>query len=156
MGKIAKKEVKMNGKKVKVSCFNCGQTNNYPLEAEDKKVICGRCHSPLPRPGDVLEVNPDQAFSLISRSSLPVLIDFYSHTCPPCQMMAPFLERLARRRAGELMVIKIEVDRYPEMAAQFGIQSVPTFAIFHRNSERGRISGAMPETDLALWVAKLA
>jgi thioredoxin 2 len=146
----------MDGKKIKVSCFNCGQTNYYPENAGDKKVICGRCHSPLPRPGDILEVNSDQALSLISRSSLPVLIDFYSHSCPPCQMMSPVVERLARRRAGELMVIKIEVDKYPEIAAQFGIQSVPTFVIFHRHTERGRISGAMPETDLALWAARLA
>lgn len=146
----------MDGKKIKVSCFNCGQTNYYPENAGDKKVICGRCHSPLPRPGDVLEVDPVQALSLISRSSLPVLADFYSYNCGPCLMMAPLLERLARRRAGELMVIKIDVDKYPEMAAQLGIQAVPTFIVFHKNAERGRVSGAMSETDLALWVAKLA
>lgn len=145
----------MEGKKIKVSCFNCGQTNYYPQNAEDKKVICGRCHSPLPRPGDVLELEPYQAFNLIARSSLPILVDFFSYNCGPCLMMTPILERLARRRAGELMVVKVDVDKYPEMAAQFGIQAVPTFIILHKNTERGRVSGAMPETDLALWAAKL-
>jgi len=54
------------------------------------------------------------------------------------------------------MVIKVDVDKYPELAARFSIQAVPTFLIFHRGAERGRTAGAMPETDLALWVAKLA
>jgi thioredoxin 2 len=71
-------------------------------------------------------------------------------------MMAPILDRLAQRRAGEIMVIKVDVDKYPELAAGFGIQAVPTLIVFHRNTERGRTSGVMPETDLALWVAKLA
>ena len=148
----------MESKKVKVSCFNCGQTNYYPLEAQpalEKKVVCGRCHSPLPRPGDVLEVQPAQAMSLISKSSLPVLVDFYSPSCGPCHLMAPVLERLARRRAGELMVIKINIEEFPEMAVQTGVQAVPTFIVFHKNVERGRLTGALPETDFALWVARL-
>ncbi|MGB4705347.1 MAG: thioredoxin domain-containing protein [Candidatus Saccharicenans sp.] len=145
----------METKKLKVSCFQCGQTNYYPLEAENKTVVCGRCHSPLPRPGEIVSVTPAQAYNLISRSSLPVLIDFYSDSCGPCLMMAPVIERLARRRAGELMVVKLNLDKYPEMAAQLGISAVPTFIVFHKNIERGRMAGAMPETDLALWVARL-
>jgi len=145
----------MNSNKIKVSCFQCGQTNYYPQNPENKTVVCGRCHSPLPRPGEVIAVNQVQAASLIARSSLPVLVDFFSNHCGPCVMMAPILEKLARRRAGELMVIKVDVDRHPEMAAQLGISAVPTFIVFHKNTERGRISGALPEMDLALWVAKL-
>jgi len=72
----------MENKKVKVSCTNCGQTNYYPEGAQEKKVVCGRCHHHLPRPGDVLEVSPDQAHNLISRSSLPVLIDFFFAILP--------------------------------------------------------------------------
>jgi len=54
------------------------------------------------------------------------------------------------------MVIKVDIDKHPELATRFGLQAVPTLIVFHRNAERGRTSGAMPETDLALWVAKLA
>jgi len=146
----------MEDKKVKVSCTNCGQTNYYPEGAQEKKVVCGRCHLPLPAPGEVVEVGPEQALNLISRSSLPVLVDFFSPTCGPCQMMAPVLDRLARRRAGEIMVVKVNVNKYPELAARLNIQAVPTLIVFHRGTERGRTTGAMPETDLALWVAKLA
>ncbi len=139
--------------KVKVSCFHCGATNNYPLDAVGKKVNCGKCHNELPVPGEVLEIPPDKAYNLFRNSSLPVLADFYSPTCGPCLAMHPVVERLAKRKAGELMVVRLNVDRLPEVGASFGIQGVPTFVIFSRGAERGRVSGAMPETDLSLWVA---
>ncbi len=145
----------MGERKIKVSCFQCGQTNYYPEEAGSRTVLCGRCRNPLPRPGDVVTVNSVQAISLISRSSLPVLVDFYSDSCGPCLLMAPIVERLARRRAGELMVIKVDLERHQDLAVRMGITAVPTFIIFHKNAERGRVSGAMSEMDFSLWVAKL-
>lgn len=140
-------------KKVKVSCLYCGATNKFPLEAKEKKVVCGRCRNPLPMPGEVLEPPPDQVAHLILKSGLPILIDFYSPTCAPCNMMHPVVENLAKRRAGELMIVRLNVDTYPQLAAQFGIQGVPTFIIISRGNERARTTGAMSETDFSLWVA---
>ncbi len=139
--------------KVKVSCLHCGTTNNYPLDASGKKVVCGRCKNPLPEPGMVVEPLPDQVYSLLQKSGLPVLIDFYSPTCAPCHMMHPVVESLAKRRAGELMAVKINVDLNPQAAAQFGIQGVPTFVILFNGNERGRLVGGQSEADFALWVA---
>jgi thioredoxin 2 len=139
--------------KVKVSCILCGATNNYPQNAAGKKVVCGKCHNALPVPGDVLEIPPDKADILIHQAGLPVLADFYSPTCAPCLAMHPVVERLAKRKAGELMVLRLNVDLMPDVAASLGIHGVPTFVIFSRGSERGRVTGAMPETDLSLWVA---
>lgn len=143
----------MTAEKLKVSCFNCGTTNYFPLDAQGKSVVCGRCKTGLPLPGAVLEPAPQQAYNLIQNSSLPVLVDFYSPTCAPCLMMHPILERLASRRRGEVMVVKVNIDRHPEMAQGLGIRAVPTFVVFHRGTERGRQSGAMAEDSFALWVA---
>ncbi|UCC38450.1 MAG: thioredoxin fold domain-containing protein [Candidatus Aminicenantes bacterium] len=139
--------------KVKVSCLHCGATNNYPIEITGKKVICGQCKNPLPEPGMVVEPSPEQASSLIQRMRLPILVDFYSPTCAPCHMMHTVVENLAQRRAGELMVVKINVDHNPQIAAQFGVQSVPTFVVLYRGNERGRTVGVQAEADFALWVA---
>ena len=139
--------------KAKVSCLYCGATNNYPLEAEGKKVVCGRCRNPLPIPGEVLELSSEQLANLIQNSRLPLLVDFYSPACAPCHIMHPIVQGLAERRAGEIMVIRSNVDESPEFAANFGIQGVPTFIIFYQGYERGRSSGAMSETDFSLWVA---
>ena len=142
--------------KVKVSCLNCGAVNNFPLDATRKTVVCGRCRNPLPVPGTVLEPPEQAAATLIQRSGLPVLIDFYSPTCGPCHMMHPLVERLAQRRAGELMVLKVNTDTSPGLASHFGIRAVPTFIVVSKGTERGRTSGAMNEADFSLWVASRA
>lgn len=139
--------------KVKISCLECGATNNYPLDKAGKKIVCGRCRSVLPNPGHVLEPNKEQVIRLIQNSSLYLLIDFYSLTCAPCHMMQPIVESLARRRAGEVMVIKVNVETQPELASAFNIQAVPTFIVFKQGHDRGRSTGAMNETDFSLWVA---
>ena len=134
-------------------CPNCAATNNYPLNDRGKKVVCGRCKSALPKPGTVFEPTAEQAQKLLYEASLPVLVDFYSPTCGPCNMMRPIVENLAARRAGEILVIKINVDNHQQLAAAFGVQGVPTFVIVRKGSERDRMSGAVSETDFSLWVA---
>lgn len=142
--------------KVKISCLECGTTNNYPLDADGKTVRCGRCKAALPVPGRVLEPEAAQVATLIQSGGLPLLIDFYSHTCMPCHRMHPIVESLARRRAGEIMVLKVNTDGNTELAAAFRIQGVPTFVVMRRGTEIDRISGAMPEMDFSLWVASRA
>jgi thioredoxin 2 len=144
--------------KVKVSCLECGATNNFPMESSDKTVVCGRCKKPLPGPGRVLEPAAWSVSNLIEKAGLPLLIDFYSTTCAPCHMMRPIVESLAKRRAGDVMVIKVnvDVDENRELAAAFKIKAVPTFVILKKGYEIARISGAMPETDFSLWVASKA
>lgn len=139
--------------KAKVVCPDCGTTNNYPLGISGKKVVCGRCKNELPEPGTVIEPLPGQIAHFLENTSIPVLVDFYSPTCAPCHMMHPFVDNLAQRKAGELIVLKIKVDKNQQIAAQFGIQGVPTFLVLLKGFERGRTSGAMSEADLSLWLA---
>jgi thioredoxin 2 len=139
--------------KFKVACLECGATNLYPAGAAGKTVRCGRCKSGLPAPGTVLEPLPRQVAVLIQASSLPLLIDFTSQTCMPCRMMAPVVAGLAERRRGDLMVIQVDTDENRDLAVTFQIRAVPTFVVFRKGFEVGRISGAMGETDFSLWVA---
>jgi len=101
----------------------------------------------------VVEPPPGSIYNWLYSASLPILLDFYSPTCGPCMMMHPLVERLAKRRAGEIMVVRLNTDQNPELSASFGIQAVPTFVVVFKGAERGRISGAMPEADFSLWVA---
>jgi thioredoxin 2 len=146
----------MTGDKVKISCLECGATNHYPLDSPGKKVVCGKCKAALPRPGTVIEPTRAQASALFQNSSLPLLVDFFSETCGPCHMMHPVLERLAHRRAGDIMVLRVDVEKETEMAREFGVRAVPTFVIVLKGVERGRTAGAMSEENFALWVASQA
>ena len=143
----------MADEKVKVSCGVCGTTNLFPVESRGKNIVCGRCKSRLPEPGEILEPSMEGILGLFQNSSLPVLADFYSTTCGPCHMMHPVLERLAARRAGEVAVIRINVEYHQELAREFGVQGVPTFVVVHKGAERGRTVGAMDESSFALWAA---
>jgi thioredoxin 2 len=139
--------------KVNVVCPQCGATNRFPVDATGKTVVCGRCKSPLPVPGRVLEPTPDQLTVLIQKGALPLLIDFYSETCVPCRMMHPIIESLAARRAGDLTVARINTAACPELVRAFRIEAVPTFVMMRGGVERGRTMGAMNETDFSLWAA---
>ena len=126
-------------------------TDETPEAAAEPVSIVVSDKTDLPR--TVTHVKESTFDAEVLQSDVPVLVDFYSPTCGPCLAMHPVLERLARRKAGDLTVVRLNVDEHPEAAARFGIQGVPTFIIFNRGAERGRMSGAMPETDLSLWVA---
>ena len=139
--------------KIKVSCGSCGTTNNFPVEARGKTVVCGRCKARLPEPGEILEPGDEGIAGLFQNSTIPVLADFYSPTCGPCHMMHPVLDRLAARRAGEVAVVRINVENHPGLAREFDIRGVPTFVVVFKGVERARQTGAMDESSFSLWVA---
>lgn len=143
--------------KAKTVCLSCGAVNAYPLSAGGKRVVCGRCKEPLAHPGAVFEPGAEAALEvLLANRSLPVLVDFYSKTCAPCHMMHPILERLAGRRVGEILVVRVDVERHPSLASQFGVRAVPTFVVLNRGYETARTTGAMSESDFSLWAAGAA
>ncbi len=72
----------------------------------------------------------------------------------PGMVLEPILAGVADRRKGELMVIKMSLDRHPEMGASFGILGVPSFLVLQKGTERGRMSGALTEADFVLWFDK--
>ena len=66
----------------------------------------------------------------VLQSEIPVLVDFWATWCGPCKMLAPTISRIAEEQAGLIKVCKLDVDEVPEIAAQFGIQSIPTLIVF--------------------------
>jgi thioredoxin len=83
-----------------------------------------------------------------------VFVDFWAEWCGPCRTVAPSVKQLANELKDRLLVIKINVDEKPVIAAQNGIQSIPTFMIFYKGNAVSRFSGAMPYPMLKLEVEK--
>jgi thioredoxin 1 len=85
---------------------------------------------------------PRKSFAeLINSPGMPVLVDFYATWCGPCKTLAPILEQLAAAHAGKLRIVKIDVDRNPAAARQFGVRSMPTLILFSRGSQCGGSRG---------------
>jgi thioredoxin 1 len=79
----------------------------------------------------------------------PVLVDFWAEWCPPCRMLAPTFERLAEDYGHEISFVKVNVDELPEVASQYGIQSIPTLLLLREGQVVEELVGARPYQDLA-------
>jgi thioredoxin len=85
---------------------------------------------------------------LLSGSDLPVLVDFYATWCGPCQMMVPILEKVNNQLKGRLQVVKIDTDKYPQLASQYEIHALPTLVLFKNGQPLERIEGVVPAEQL--------
>lgn len=81
---------------------------------------------------------------MLSGSDLPVLVDFYADWCGPCQMMAPILEQVNAQMKRQLKVVKINTDKYPQLASQHQIHALPTLVLFKQGKPVERIEGVVP------------
>lgn len=87
--------------------------------------------------------------SEVLRSEAPVLVDFWAEWCAPCRMIAPFVDAVATEFAGRVRVGKLNVDEDGELAARYGIRSIPTLLVFKNGQVAEQRVGALSKTDLA-------
>jgi len=85
----------------------------------------------------------------VLQAEMPVLVDFWAPWCGPCRMIAPVVEQLAKEYDGKLRTVKVNTDDSQEVARRYGIQGIPTLAIFHGGKEVKRFVGVRPKAELA-------
>lgn len=121
-------------------CQSCGTLNRIDLSRLADGPKCARCGKPLH--GDQPQPVTDADFTkIVNGSSVPVVVDFYADWCGPCKAMAPTFAAFAARKAGEVLVCKLDTDANPHTASSFGIRGIPTIISFRNGAEFRRHVG---------------
>ena len=95
-----------------------------------------------------MEITMDNFEQEVLNSDIPVMIDFWATWCLPCKMLAPTIEELAEEANGAYKVGKIDVDKSPSLAAQFGVMSIPTVIVFKNGKAVDKTVGVVPKSQL--------
>ncbi|MTJ52325.1 thioredoxin [Anabaena sp. UHCC 0253] len=85
---------------------------------------------------------------MLSGSDVPVLVDFYADWCGPCQMMVPILEQVNIQLKDQLRIVKIDTEKYTELASQYNIAALPTLVLFKQGKPVDKIEGVMQAPQL--------
>jgi len=95
-----------------------------------------------------VEVNGNNFKQEVLESTIPVLVDFWAPWCMPCRMLEPIIEKLAEENQDKLKVCRLNTDENQNIAAQYGIQGIPTIIVFKEGREVGRTVGVMSKEKL--------
>jgi thioredoxin 2 len=129
------------------ACESCGTKNRVRATATGIP-RCSNCHSNLPWLVDATAASFDEEIT----SSVPVLVDFWAPWCGPCRIVSPVVEKIGRDHAGELKVVKLNVDEAQAIAGRYQVQGIPLLVLIEDGKEADRIVGAVPEAQLKGWI----
>ena len=134
------------------SCKSCGQKNRIPARHLADTGRCGACKSPLPPVNEPLEVDPEQFDEITQTARVPVLVDFWAEWCGPCKMSAPEVARTAADMAGHAIVVKVDTERYPDLASRYNVRGIPNFVVFFRGQLVMQQAGLVDHNQMENWL----
>ncbi len=137
-------------------CSNCGQKNRVPAKFLASTGRCGNCKSPLLPIAEPLAVDDALFDEIIQNTSVPVLVDFWAEWCGPCRIAAPEVARTAENRAGKAVVLKVDTEKYPQLAGRFNIRGIPNFVVFFGGRVVMQQAGVVNHDQMEQWLRTAA
>ena len=96
----------------------------------------------------VPSVTTSQWAAEVLQSEVAVIVDFWAPWCEPCKQVAPIIDQMSRMRAGSYKFVKVNIDEEPQLAQQYGVQSIPMIGLFRNGKMERSVLGAKPRTQL--------
>ncbi|QEA13193.1 thioredoxin TrxC [Comamonas flocculans] len=134
-----------------IVCPHCHTTNRVQAGDQAKASDCGQCHRPLFE-GEPLELDAGSFDKHLARNQIALVVDFWAPWCGPCLQMAPFFHEAAIALEPQARLAKLDTEAQPQIAARYGIRSIPTMIVFKGGQEVARTSGAMATEGITRWI----
>jgi thioredoxin 2 len=133
-------------------CPNCPTKNRVPAVHLADTGRCGACKQPLPPANEPIAADAALFDDVIQNATVPVLVDFWAEWCGPCRRAAPHVSRTAGEMAGKAIVLKVDTEQNPQLAARYNVQGIPNFAVFSKGKLIHQQAGLVDHEQMVRWL----
>jgi thioredoxin 2 len=135
------------------TCEKCGQKNRVTAANLARHVRCGKCKHTIGPINQPIDVDAETFDEVLRDAQVPVLVDFWAEWCGPCRMAAPEVKKVASEAAGQALVLKVDTDRHPDIAARYGVRGIPNFVVLRNGQTVFQQAGVVSHTEMLRWIA---